>query len=418
MGINLTKANGFIFSLCILLLSACGTSKKTTAPPAKPIVVAPVDEPKEIDKDSLSKKESEIQTITIALLLTLKLDEHFANDTAPDTNPLILQEALASLNFYEGALMASDTLSTKSKKINFKIIDTGDDSLATITKLNTTSMDGVDAVVSFLPSNYTSVLARISNRWTKPLYLFAASNTSILEKNKWIRLVNPSNYTQITQAATYIASQHPDDKIFALYREQKGENLISILFADVIDSLQSQKGACSRINYKSDSFAALKLKFSRTKMNVLIIPTSDESFLSSILNKLNDEKKEYQFKLMGMPAWENFNSIDPELMKKLGASFFSGMYIDSKSPEVTQFRKKFILEYHADPTLAAYMGYDVVNCILEESERTKMNREIRFRSLLNSGREIILSPVCEACGFESKSINLLKYGEYELVLVK
>ncbi|MBK7684382.1 MAG: hypothetical protein IPJ26_18830 [Bacteroidetes bacterium] len=149
MGINLTKANGFIFSLCILLLSACGTSKKTTAPPAKPVVVAPVDEPKELSKDTLTKKDPSVQTITIALLLTLKLEEHFANDTAPDTNPLILQEALASLNFYEGALIASDTLSSTSKKVNFKIIDTGDDSLATVTKLNTTNMDGVDAVVSF-----------------------------------------------------------------------------------------------------------------------------------------------------------------------------------------------------------------------------------------------------------------------------
>ncbi len=222
----------------------------------------------------------------------------------------------------------------------------------------------------------------------------------------------------ITQTASYLAAKHTDDKIFALYREQKGENLISTLFADMIDSLQGQKGACVRMNYKSDSFAVLKPKFSKTKMNVLIIPTSDESFLSSILNKLNDEKAEYQFSLMGMPAWENFNSIDPDLMRKLGASFFTGMYIDPKSPEATQFRKKFILEYHANPTLAAYMGYDVVNCIWEESENTKRDREIRFRSLLNSGKEIILAPVCESCGFESKSINLLKYGEYELVLVK
>ncbi|MFN0187272.1 MAG: ABC transporter substrate-binding protein, partial [Bacteroidia bacterium] len=344
--------------------------------------------------------------------------EHFANDTAPDTNPLILQEALASLNFYEGALMAAGSLSSTTKKINFRIIDTGDDSLATVTKLNTTNMDGADAVVSYLPSNYTSVLTRISNRWAKPLYLFGASNTSVLEKNRWIRLVNPSNYTQITQAATYIASKHSNDKVFALYRDQKGENLISVLFADVIDSLLAVKGSCSRINYKGDVFASLKAKFSKTKMNVLIIPTSDESFLSSILNKLNDEKEDYQFTLMGMPAWENFNSIDPDLMKKLGAVFFNGTYIDTNSPALTQFRKQFISEYHANPTLAAYMGYDVVNCIHEEIENTKANREIRFRSLLNSGREIILSPVCESCGFESKSINLLKYGEYELVLVK
>ena len=353
MGINLSRSSFLIFTLCISLLSACSTSKKSsvtkpTAPELKTVEVAKVEV-----KDTLVVTLPKVQTINIALLLTLNLEEHFANDTAPDTNPLILQESLASLNFYEGALLASDTLSSKLRKINFKIIDTGADSLSTVTSLNTADMNEVDAVVSFLPANYTSLLSRISNRWAMPMYLFAASNTSILEKNKWIRLVNPSNYTQITQAATYISKHHAVDKIVAVYREQKGENLIAELFADVIDSLLEKKGICDKVNYKSDGFNSLKSKLSKTKTNVLIIPTSDESFLASLLNKLGDIKTDYKFVLMGMPAWENFNSIDPETMKELGAIMFNGMYIDTQCPELTQFRKKFILEYHADPTLAA-----------------------------------------------------------------
>lgn len=418
MGIVLPKSHLIVLALCAFLLSACGTAKKTTV--ANPSEPAPkiVEDPKVEVKDTVVNIAPKVQSITIALLLTLKLDEHFANDTNPDTNPLILQEALASLNFYEGALLAADSLSSELRKVDFKIIDTGTDSLSTITTLNTANMSEVDAVVSFLPANYTSFLARISNRWEKPFYMFAASNTSVLEKHKWIRLLNPSNYTQITQAASFVSKQYAGDKLVTIYREQKGENLIAGLFAEVIDSLLDKQGACEKVNYKTVGFASLKTKFSKTKTNVLIVPTSDESFLSSLLNKLVDIKEDYKFVLVGMPAWENFNSIDPTTMKELGAIIFNGMYIDTQCPELTQFRKKFVMEYHADPTLAAYMGYDVVNCIVEEKESKKTNREVRFRSLLNSGREILLAPVCESCGFETKAINLLKYGEYEFVLLK
>ena len=101
MGIKLSKASLFILALCAYLLSACGTSKKTTvAKPTAPVVKT-VEVPKEVVKDTLVVAEPKVQSITIALLLTLKLEEHFSNDTAPDTKPLIFQEALASLNFYD-----------------------------------------------------------------------------------------------------------------------------------------------------------------------------------------------------------------------------------------------------------------------------------------------------------------------------
>jgi ABC-type branched-subunit amino acid transport system substrate-binding protein len=352
------------------------------------------------------------------LLVSLNLPEHFANDTSPETNTLILPEALASLNFYEGALMAADSLSTKSHKIKFRIIDTGLDSLATVTQLNTVSMKGVDAVVSFLPSSFTPLLARVSNRWAIPLYLFSASNTSLLEKNPLIRLVNPSNYTQITLAASYIAKHYPSDRIITVFRDVKGENLIADLFSSVIDSVLMKSGSCTNYNFKKEGFAGLKTKLSKTKTNVLVIPTSDESFLASILSKVNEEKETYKFTLMGMPAWETFNSVDPSFLQELGATFFNGMYIDTKSNGVNNFRKKFILEYHADPTLAAYMGFDVIQCFYREMTSNNKQQEIRYTSLLSAGREVSLKPVCENCGFETKTVNLLKFGDFEFIPVE
>jgi len=418
MGIKRIHLYYLFASLLIFFISACSTSKKSAKKVVQnPVVVVPKAEQEAVKKDTVHAPASHVKIITVALLLPLKLQEHFAADTSSGTTPLIIQEAVGALNLYEGALMAAESLNNTKRKINFRIIDTGFDSLSTVVKINTTNMSDVDAVVSFLPANFSSLLGKVSNRWTIPMYFFSASNTSILEKNKWIRLVNPSNYTQITETADFIASRYADEKIFAIYRDVRGESEISKLFAEVIDSLLQKPSACTLYQYKADGFTGLKTKLSKSKTNVLILPTSDESFLSSLLNKLNEEKENYKFALIGMPSWENFNSLDPELMKELGGIIFNGMYIDTKSKGLKDFRKKFIMNYHADPLMSAYMGYDVIHGIISELENSGVSKW-RFQSLLNSGREIELTPVCENCGYETKAINLLKYGNFEFDIIK
>ena len=95
--------------------------------------------------------------------------------------------------------------------------------------------------------------------------------------------------------------------------------------------------------------------------------------------------------LCGMPGWETFNSIDPQLMKELDAVFFNGMYADISTPAVNTFRKKFISEYHADPTIQAYMAYDQISFIASQEFRAA-GKKIVYSNLLyhSNGAEQLL----------------------------
>ena len=123
--------------------------------------------------------------------------------------------------------------------------------------------------------------------------------------------------------------------------------------------------------------------------------------------------------LCGMPGWENFNTIDPQLMKELDAVFFNGMYVDVSDPHVNSFRKTFIGEYHADPLIQAYMAYDLLTYIAAEKFRNKQGGKSLYTNMLyhSTGPEQLI-PVCDACGFERKSVNIIKFDDYKFVLLK
>ena len=411
--------NRILLSFFILLLAACSASKKVSQTPAVPVVTAaPTVDTLQLEKDTVPPPAPASMEVKIGLLLPMQIKRHFDEDTVPDTNPLILPEALPALHFYEGALLAADSLSIGRCMVRFKIIDTGIDSLSTITKLNTTSLSDMDAVISLLPPVYSRNIAAASDRWKKPVYIFTAPNTQILEGHPYLYLVSPSNNTQIRLMAAYLSATYPASNFIAVYRDQRKEDDLAKLFQSVIDSAAGKAGTTALYNWKG-GWSGLKSKLAKAKRNLLIVPTSDESFLSSLLNKMREEKDNYTFMLCGLPAWESFESIDPLVMKDFDATIFNGSFIDYKSTAVSSFRKRFIDSYHADPLPQAFWGYDLVLKIAVDENR-KVNRLTLpdFMPTVEVNKDPKWQMAGEGAGFENRNINFLRFGDYDLVRLK
>lgn len=402
----------------IVLLVACAPAKKSVKPPVAPVVVVvSTADTVAVVPDTVATPPPAVRSVTIGLLLPLQLNRHMEEDTLPDTQPLLLPDAVPSLHFYEGAILAADSLARLHAQVHFKVVDTGTDSLLTIATLNTVSLQEVDAVISLLPAGYNRAVAAASGRWKKPVYIFSASNTQLLDQHPYLNLLSPSNQTQIRMMGTFLATSGPAANFIAVYREQRKEEEIARLITTTLDSATGKPGTGILFNWKS-GWSGLKSKLVKGKKNVLILPTSDESFVSSLLNKLQEEEDNYNFQLCGLPAWENFESLDPLVMKSFEATYFNGSYIDYKSPEVIAFRKWFIAEYHTDPLPQAFWGYDLVWMI---AERVNGRLQHLPMSTVPATVEVNKSPqwkmVCEGCGYENRKLNILRFGAFELIRV-
>ncbi len=407
---NLQK---YLVLLLIGILTSCSTSKRSTTIPSstKPVVAI---------TDTLKSKMDNVEVvldtivrpIAIGLILPLQLDNHFTNDSISDVAPFIIPETVAALNFYEGALVAKDSLKNFGIDVEFKVFDCSVDSADVIKLLNNKEFKKCDFVLSMTSSSLNSLVSKAASRYEMPFIILQNSNTQILEKNSNIWLSTPSNSSQIRLMASYLYKTYPSSQFITVFRDVKRESDLSKLYSSVIDSIADSKNFCQSVEYlKGTGWTSLKSKFAKQKRNILIIPTSDESYVSSLISKLDEVKNEYTFLLSGLPAWENFEALDPDKLKEYNAHFFSGLYIDENNLRNQNFRKAFVVQYHNYPSAQVFESFDLVTYLANNFKSFK-NKYSLYKSQANfestqTGFDFI--EVCPKCGLENKSISILKF---------
>lgn len=404
----------YLLAMLVVAASACSTSKKTAEPvrPSQPVVVpeAPVGEV----KDTVKAAPALIAVKSIILLLPLDAREQLASDTITDQPIQISSTVLPALNFLEGALIAVDSLLPLHVRGELKIVDTGTDSVETVRKLNELRADSAEAIISLLPSGFNALLAARSDSWAKPVFIFQAGNTGLLEKHPQMRLATASNSTQIRSAAGFVAGNWPSSRFIMIYRDQRGEDMLASLYASVIDSVLAGKVKSVKLNYRTAGWNGIKDKLDKSKRNILVIPTTDESFLSSLLNKISEVKNDYPIMLFGLPVWEAFQTIEPSTLTSFNTHLFNNIFIDFNQPATSAFRKAFLSRYHGDPLPQAFLAYDLVRMIMlgQLSDLKGMEKPVQAVSFPAGGYRF--NRVCEGCGLENGNVSILRYGDYVL----
>lgn len=405
--------------LLFVLLAACSASRKTAVTVA-PIAVthAPVDTIV-VTTEPVKVKELEIRNISYGLILPFQLNEHFAPDTIPDDEPLILSSALPALNFYEGAITASADYTSKVSKIKLHVIDIGGDSLSTVVALNAKIKDTCEFYLSMVPGNCNQALISFAKRCNRPVYILSGSNTTMLEGNPNIWLSIPSNLTSLKEYSSFLYSTYFNSNFMLVYRDVRKENDLAEFIGSIIDSTSKKTNTCAKVNYKSTGWTGITAKLSKTKNNILIIPTNDESYLSTLVRKIDEVSADYDITICGLPTWDAFETVDQALLKKLNTHIFNGIYIDYTNGNVLNFRQKFISNYHADPMAPAFQAYDLITHLTSNFERSGYD----FISYVS--KPTIAAPVggfrferiSENGGWENRNLSILKYADYKYIRI-
>lgn len=359
--------------------------------------------------DSLSNSSD---TFKVALLLPLHMDQLDQLDTVPDQSAQLVPSSIPALHFFEAALMFRDSVAAKGRSVELHVMDVCQDTSSIMKQLNLLRGAKYDAILSMLPLSFQPYLTSASLRWKTPVFVFQASNNSPLQKSEWLRLVLPSNNTQIRVTAQRLADSFPTAVIHTVFRDQRNEREVARLFKSVIDSVSLDSMRCRPFHYKGQAWTAFTGKLVSGKANVVIVPTIDESFLSSFLNAIEPVRKDYEIVLCGMPAWEGFESIDPALLQEMKTILFNGYFIDSRSVTAKEFRKAFVNEYHADPLPQAYMAWDALALAFSEWLGIDSSNVQPVPKLMNIHGA--LEPVCETCGKENRQVQILEYLDFEL----
>jgi hypothetical protein len=391
-------------------LFSCKTRKEATPIPAATTKNAPAkkDSIVEVKQPEPVKKKQFVLT----LLLALNNQHYFEKDSLGEfLVPEIESLNNSALQFYEGMLMAAKG-NDNDKNIHLNVLDVATDSLKVMKMLKDSLILRSDLVIPVAGASTINMAVKAAAAREFPLMSLSPVNSNLVNTYDKIWTVNPSNKTQCKLMAAYLKEHYPEAAYSIIYRgDNKKETDLGDLFNNELKMLFHDT-LTRMINYNADGWSKLQKNLSASKKNILIVPSSDESFLTALFTKL-DTHEEYSYVVVGLPTWEHFESLDFSLLEMLNTRIFNTTFIDYENEDVKKFRKQFIEEYHDDPLISAYNGYDIykwINSNFKKSGNAISKYESKS-SLTAPETGFNFVKLCDDCSYENQVISVLKLKE-------
>jgi len=397
---------------CVLLLGAvsCKTTKPATTTPPKPSVQTPAPKP-EVKEEIKVIKDENIK-LKVVLIMPFELEQNFKAESYETIEPEVSQTSLVALNFYEGAIMAVDTLKTLKKEVTIHTYDTPSDSASIVRMLTNPTIKEAGLVIGTFPPNLTNAVISAAGKAGINLILTQSNSPDFLENKKNIVLSFASTITQCREMAEYMMEEFDNSKIILVYRTEKREDELALIFREEIVRLKKDQ-EFAELNATSKSYKDISGMLSKTKRNLIFLISSDEAFISPIIS-LVEEQKIFGVKMVGLPTWQNFESIDFMSLKNIEVFIFDNNFISFDTPAHSDFRKKFISKYSNDPMNSAYNGFDLVFYLGNAYENKEKNFEGLLKKAFSKENTGYSFEGSGNNGLENTSISVLRFNDYKL----
>ena len=370
-------------------------------------------------KDSLVSVMKEVYNVALMMPLQLWNVANIDPDQIiPEDNPKqeFPQKPRAAVEFYEGALMAIDSMRKAGMKVEVWVYDVDDlDSGKTAGILAKPEFANMDLIIGPFSAGPFDEIADFANAHNIGIVSPVSQANRVLFKNPMAVKTLPSSGTQMEQLAVHISKERKDDNVIlitsGLLKEQKVCNSFKnemnrLRIADGKDSIKSNQG-----------FSGIEGKLVKDKMNILVIPSTSQAFVTDLIRNLYGLVEKYQITVYGMPAWMDYDNLDFEYLEALHVHFAAPYFIDYDAPLTKTFIKRYRSIYGGDPTSFSFAGYDITLFFLQQLQSTGTGFVPTVTGKKAEGLQQSFSFIRSDAesGYENIGLRIVHFSDYELV---
>ncbi len=261
------------------------------------------------------------------------------------------------MDFYSGALMAIDAKKAEGVSVKLKVVD------LTTANFNdysfAESIEGYDAVIGpFAAADIKKVLPQCRMAGV-PLVSPLDQKAAAIAETEPLFFQVPTPHA--IQAANLVESIPLEEggNVTVFYRSME-----DAFAKQVTEALEEFRVPYKRISYNVQRGRTITDSLRRAirggENNYVIIASEEEAFASDVVRNMSLVKKSCpDLRVYVSNKLRNFETIDADLLYKLGARLSTGYFVDYKDTDTQRFILKYRALYHAEPSQYAFSGYDI-----------------------------------------------------------
>lgn len=357
--------------------------------------------------------------VKVALMLPFYAHEY---PTVSDTLNTPVYTSLSSRSeqfvyFYEGVLLAVDSLKNCGYKIDLRVYDTEknpDRIFPVVQELNNWKPDLIIGPVYGSVSR--AVIENLENKNIPVIYPLSARSENLGQYPNFIQ-VNTSFPSLANKMSEWIAAQAANANVVYIDLPGNNNEEDKRLFAQKMRQLDNVQ--FFEWDFEGSPLADLKLLLLPDRENILILPTIREAEVSKVLPSLGVFADGYQVTVVGFPEWQTFTSVDHEAYFKLNTKIFTYSYVDNHSQAAHDFATKFRNYFYTEPNNLAFKAYDMglYFISLAAKYRDRTLEAIEYYRQDGEFSRFGFSRIYDGQGKENQALYIVNFGsDYQLKL--
>jgi len=264
--------------------------------------------------------------------------------------------------FYEGFLLAVDSMKNSGFSVNLHIFDTERDTIRTKKIVRELSLIQPDLIIGPVYSEDVRIASRLANYNEINLVSPLSSKTSLVKQNARIIQVIPSKEAECSTLANYLGRFKKGQLILV-----RGTDSVSLrsawLFRKYLQEhmpVDENNNPLVFHNYKLDDSLLTNLPKILTQQddNMVIVFSESEPDVSRLMTRLFMMSSLYPVTVFGMPSWQMWKTIELNYFHHLQLHLISPFFVDYNNAEVKQFLEKCRKKYGYEPYETGALGYN------------------------------------------------------------
>ncbi|WP_214069895.1 hypothetical protein [Mucilaginibacter sp. dw_454] len=394
-----------IFLGIALLAAAC-------SPKLRPVVVTPKTQTEPVAKPEPPKPKPVVaRQNSIALLLPFGLDHLNPGATYTDVS---FKQATIALDFYQGFKLALDSLTSLGYNYKLRVFDTqGLNSQSRALAFNP-NIWGSDLIVGPIFPDDMKAFGQALTGPRKPIVSPLAPAAPSAIGNQNLVTVAPPLSEHAATAARYIQNRLNPAKVFVLRSGYSEENDYIVPFKSTLDSISKGRTKLIQTTVIRGRLDLIIPQLSATTPNVIVIPSTNQAFITVTMHSLDSLARHYPIVLFGHPSWEKFAFLHSDILQRLRTHITSAEQVDYKAPATIAFMMQYRKTFHADASEYAIKGFDeglYFGKLLGANNGDVKNMTKEDFTGMHNQFHFVKKP---GVGYVNTHVNVMDYRYYEL----
>jgi LysM repeat protein/ABC-type branched-subunit amino acid transport system substrate-binding protein len=321
-------------------------------------------------------------------------------------------KALGFLEFYEGALLAVDSLQRAGMNVEVYAFDVSNQKMIN-QLLQLDEMREMNLIVGPVYPELQETVASFAAKNRIPMISPLAATGAYEQNNSWYFKVSPTREYQVEQTALYVEKELKNRNFVMLNYDGNPSSADAQLAKLCKEKLTSgnTRNSFHEYNLQQRGLNEIGSVLSTSADNVFFIPTDNEAQVTMAITNLNTLSETSSVILVGSQMLTKLKSIQPENFHRVRLRFLSPYFVDYSKPLVRRVVGQYRDVFSAEPTQFSFQGYDVTYYFL--SVLQKFGKD--FRSCLPTYRQEMTQmnfsfvKVAPMGGFVNQSLFVTSY---------